>query len=71
MSKLSEPLKTLINAAHALPNTIKAPPNIRTTYARIADSARSHNVGVPAFLTLSVSTISLHTIYKHGLIDAL
>ena len=55
MSKLSESLKALINAAHARPATIKAPPNINSIYSRISDSAASHNVGVPAWLTLSTA----------------
>ena len=55
MSKLSEGLKALINAAHARPNTIRAPPNIKSIYSRISDSASKHGVGVPAWLTLSTA----------------
>ncbi len=55
MSKLSEPLKQLINAAYALPGTLKAPPQIRSTYARIAASAAQKGVGIPAWLTLSTA----------------
>jgi hypothetical protein len=72
MSKLSEGLKTLINAAHAKPHTVKAPPNIKSIYTRIAESAASKHVGVPAWLTVSTaatmtmnspqSLIALHSI---------
>ncbi|OAP60711.1 hypothetical protein AYL99_05713 [Fonsecaea erecta] len=55
MSKLSEPLKQLINAAHALPGTLKAPPSIRSTYSRIAASARDKGVGIPAWVTFSTA----------------
>jgi hypothetical protein len=55
MSKLSEGLKALINAAHARPNTVKAPPNIKSIYDQISESATKHNVGVPAWLTLSTA----------------
>lgn len=55
MSKLSEPLKQLINAAHALPGTLKAPPSIRSTYSRIAASAKEKGVGFPAWLTMSTA----------------
>ncbi|ETN36543.1 uncharacterized protein HMPREF1541_08821 [Cyphellophora europaea CBS 101466] len=56
MSKLSEGLKALINAAHARPNVTKAPTNIKSIYSQIAESARSHNVGTPAWLTISTAT---------------
>ncbi|KAJ9609763.1 hypothetical protein H2200_006091 [Cladophialophora chaetospira] len=56
MSKLSEPLKQLINASHALPGTLKAPPSIRSTYQRIASSAKDRGVGIPAWLTISTAT---------------
>jgi hypothetical protein len=56
MSKLSEPLKQLINAAHALPGTLKAPPNVRNTFSRIATSAKDKGVGVPAWLTITTAT---------------
>ncbi|KIX93028.1 uncharacterized protein Z520_11301 [Fonsecaea multimorphosa CBS 102226] len=55
MSKLSEPLKALINAAHALPGTLQAPPSIRSTYSRIAASARDKGVGIPAWVTFSTA----------------
>ncbi|KAI1617070.1 hypothetical protein EDD37DRAFT_616804 [Exophiala viscosa] len=56
MSKLSETLKGLVNAAHALPGYLKAPPQIRTTYNRIASSAQEHGVGIPAWLTMATAT---------------
>ncbi|RMZ79773.1 hypothetical protein DV738_g3200, partial [Chaetothyriales sp. CBS 135597] len=55
MSKLSDGLKALINAAYARPGTVKAPANIKSIYQRIADSASEHKVGVPAWLTISTA----------------
>jgi hypothetical protein len=57
MSKLSEPLKQLINAAHARPNTIPAPKNVASVYERIASDAGSKKVGLPAWLCASVSVM--------------
>ena len=57
MSKLSEPLKALINASHAKPNTLPAPRHISSVYERIANEAGSKQVGLPAWLTASVSSI--------------
>ena len=54
MSKLSEPLKALINAAHAKPDTIPAPKNVKSVYERIASDASAKQVGLPAWLTASV-----------------
>jgi hypothetical protein len=54
MSKLSEPLKAFINAAHAKPNTIPAPKHIATVYKNIATASREKNVGLPAWLCASV-----------------
>lgn len=56
MSKLSEGLKALINAAHARPNLTTAPANIKSIYSQISESAKSHNVGVPAWLTIATAT---------------
>jgi hypothetical protein len=56
MSKLSEGLKALINAAHARPNVTKAPANIKGIYSQISDSAKSHHVGTPAWLTIATAT---------------
>ncbi|KAF2482808.1 hypothetical protein BDY17DRAFT_325062 [Neohortaea acidophila] len=55
MSKLSEPLKALINAAHAKPNTLPAPRNIRSVYEKIASNAAAKKVGMPAWLTASAA----------------
>lgn len=55
MSKLSESLKALIHASHALPSTVRAPRNISTIYSSIATHATSKGVGVPAWLVLSTA----------------
>ncbi|KAK1052435.1 hypothetical protein LTR12_014793 [Friedmanniomyces endolithicus] len=55
MSKLSEPLKAFINAAHARPNTTPAPRHIASVYEKIAKDAGSKKVGMPAWLTLSTA----------------
>jgi len=57
MSKLSEPLKAFINAAHARPNTTPAPRHIASVYEKIARDAGSKKVGMPAWLTVSVRCI--------------
>ena len=57
MSKLSEPLKAFINAAHARPNTTPAPRHIASVYERIAKDAGSKQVGLPAWLTASVREV--------------
>lgn len=54
MSKLSEPLKQFINAAHARPNTIPAPRNVASVYEKIASEAGKNKVGLPAWLCASV-----------------
>lgn len=55
MSKLSEPLKALINASHVRPHTTPAPQNITSVYEKIANDATSKKVGLPAWLCASVS----------------
>ncbi|EGP89457.1 unnamed protein product [Zymoseptoria tritici ST99CH_1A5] len=55
MSKLSEPLKQFINAAHARPNTIPASKTIVSVYERIASDAGSKKVGLPAWLCASTA----------------
>ncbi|KAK0941502.1 hypothetical protein LTR48_006209 [Friedmanniomyces endolithicus] len=55
MSKLSEPLKAFINAAHARPNTTPAPRHIASVYEKIAKDAGSKKVGMPAWLTVSTA----------------
>ncbi|KAK5170335.1 uncharacterized protein LTR77_004922 [Saxophila tyrrhenica] len=55
MSKLSEPLKALINASHAKPNTLPAPRHIASVYERVANGAREKGVGLKAWLTASAA----------------
>jgi hypothetical protein len=57
MSKLSESLKALINAAHARPGTTPAPRQISSLYDRISKDASSKQVGPPAWLTVSTAAI--------------
>lgn len=59
MSKLSEPLKQFINAAHARPNTIPAPKGVSGVYERIAREAGERKVGVKAWLCASVSCLRM------------
>jgi hypothetical protein len=61
MSKLSESLKTLINAAHVRPHTTPAPKNITSIYEKIASDAKAKKVGLPAWLCASVSKKTLST----------
>ena len=68
MSKLSESLKAVINAAHAKPNTTPAPKNIRSVYERLASNAASKKVGLPAWLTASVSRVCKN--YLRGVADS-
>jgi len=55
VTKLSDPLKRLINAATARPGVTPAPPQMKSVLSRIADEAKSKNVGVPAWLTFSTA----------------
>lgn len=55
MSKLSPSLKAFINAPFARPNTLPAPPRIRSVYEGLRKEASAKNVGVPAWLTLSTA----------------
>lgn len=55
MSKLSPKLKALINAPFARPNTLPASPRIRGVYEESRREAREKDVGVPAWLAVSVS----------------
>jgi hypothetical protein len=54
MSKLSQPLKALIAAASARPNTLPASPQIRSVYDRLRKEAAAKNVGTSSWLTISV-----------------
>ncbi|KAL2870936.1 uncharacterized protein BJX67DRAFT_377558 [Aspergillus lucknowensis] len=55
MSKLSPSLKALINAPAARPNTVPAPRNIQSIYAKIQRTARAKNVSQPSWLALSTA----------------
>ncbi|KAE8140368.1 hypothetical protein BDV38DRAFT_28959 [Aspergillus pseudotamarii] len=55
MPKLPNSLKALINAPKARPNTVPAPPNIRSVYQKIQQTAQSNNVSQPAWLALSTA----------------
>ena len=59
MSKLSSSLKALISAPFARPNTLPAPPRIRSVYERLRQEALAKNVGTPAWLTLSVCLLQI------------
>ncbi len=54
MSKLSASLKALIAAPYARPNTLPASPHVRSVYEALRTEAQGKNVGVPAWLSLSV-----------------
>lgn len=54
MSKLSQPLKALINAAQSKPGTTPAPQRIISVYETIVKEAARHGVGAPAWLCASV-----------------
>ncbi|TVY82490.1 Dol-P-Man:Man(5)GlcNAc(2)-PP-Dol alpha-1,3-mannosyltransferase [Lachnellula suecica] len=56
MSKLSSSLKALISAPFARPNTLPAPPQVRSVYERLRKEASAKNVGTSAWLTLSTAT---------------
>jgi hypothetical protein len=58
MSKLSQPLKALIAAASARPNTLPASPQIRSVYERLRKEAAAKNVGTSSWLTISVCLTS-------------
>ena len=55
MSKLSPPLKALINAPFSRPGPVPAPRGIADVYARIAREAEQHRVGTNPWLAISVS----------------
>lgn len=54
MSKLSEPLKALINAGFARPGPSPAPKGIRSLFDRIAKESASKNVATPCWLSIAV-----------------
>ncbi|KAL5334480.1 hypothetical protein BJX70DRAFT_391393 [Aspergillus crustosus] len=55
MSKLSPTLKVLINAPAARPNTLPAPSNIQSVYAKIQQTAQAKNVSLSSWLALSTA----------------
>ncbi|KAK6402136.1 hypothetical protein LTR95_019108 [Oleoguttula sp. CCFEE 5521] len=62
MSKLSEPLKALINAAHARPHTTPAPRSITSVYQKVATDAAAKQVGLSAWLCASTAvTMTLNS----------
>lgn len=58
-SKLSAPLKALINAPFARPNTLPASASIKSVYERLRQEAASNNVGQQSWLALSVSVFQI------------
>lgn len=62
MSKLSAPLKALINAPHARPGPIRTSKHISAVYAALARDAAARGIGVPAWLTISTAaTMTLNS----------
>jgi len=55
MSKLSPAVKALINAAHARPGPVPAPPHIQAVYRKIEREATARKVGRPSWLALSTA----------------
>jgi hypothetical protein len=55
MSKLSGPLKALINAPHARPGPVAPSKRIATVFNAIARDAASKGVGLPAWLSISTA----------------
>ncbi|KAL4820468.1 hypothetical protein BDW67DRAFT_180850 [Aspergillus spinulosporus] len=55
MSKLSPSLKALINSPAARPNTVPAPRNIRSVYAKIQQIAQEKNVSRNSWIALSTA----------------
>ncbi|KAL2798959.1 hypothetical protein BJX66DRAFT_294505 [Aspergillus keveii] len=72
MSKLSPSLKALINAPAARPNTVPAPRNIQSIYAKIHQTAQAKNVSQSSWVALSTaatmtmnSPASLTALYEY------
>ncbi|KAI0399357.1 hypothetical protein F4802DRAFT_50715 [Xylaria palmicola] len=55
MSKLSAPVKALINASHARPGYTRANDQVKPALERLASDAASRNVGLPAWITVSTA----------------
>ncbi|KAI1809571.1 hypothetical protein GGS20DRAFT_571357 [Poronia punctata] len=55
MSKLSEAVKTLINAGHAKAGYTRASPQVQPALERLVTDAHDKKVGLPAWVTLSTA----------------
>ncbi|KAI0173149.1 mitochondrial protein [Hypoxylon sp. FL1284] len=55
MSKLSEAVKTLINASHAKPGYTPSSPGVKDALKQFATNAAEKEVGLPAWVTLSTA----------------
>ena len=55
MAKLSDAVKALINASHAAPGITKASPQVLPALKRFAEDAQQKQVGLPSWVTVSVS----------------
>lgn len=53
-SKLSDAVKALINAGHAKPGYTRESAEVQPALAKFASAATEKNVGIPAWVTLSV-----------------
>ncbi|PYH85170.1 hypothetical protein BO82DRAFT_328620 [Aspergillus uvarum CBS 121591] len=56
MSRMSPALKALINSPAARPNTLPAPRNIQSVYAKIQQEAQAKGISQPSWLALSTAT---------------
>ena len=63
MTKLSQALKSVINAPSTRPGTIPAPPNITSVYRSVAEDSKLHNVGLKPWFSAVVSRL-LAVIYS-------
>ncbi|KAJ5811872.1 conserved mitochondrial protein [Penicillium riverlandense] len=76
MSKLSQPLKALINSPHARPDTIPAPPQIKSLYEKIARDASSKDIALSTWLSLTTAaTMTMNSpeslLQLHGIVSRL
>jgi hypothetical protein len=55
MSRLSGPLKALINASHARPGPVPSSKQVAAVYNAIARDAAAKGIGLPAWLTISTA----------------
>ncbi|KAI1172013.1 hypothetical protein F4777DRAFT_25653 [Nemania sp. FL0916] len=55
MSKLSDAVKALINAGHALPGYTRAGAQVRPALERLASDAGEKGIGLPAWVTVSTA----------------